>query len=155
MKKIYENYEQNEDIFIIKWGEVNETHKGEVFVDIKADLPVFIVHIKVESVERKFIDHTTNLCKWNENRCGNFLVQMFDTVIDKYYNKILFQCPLKKGLYWAVKPRAKQMNTNDIIPAFVPLKGSVNFTVRARTLIKKRPISLFNTTHIYEFDSGS
>lgn len=150
MRKTYGRVEDNQEICKMHQENETATREGQLSIDLFKDLPVLRVQFLVESPERTLLDHTTNLCKWVDNQKGTFLISFFKNYVEKHFNSEVFHCPIKKGFLIIAKDRDKTVDAS-FLPSFIPMRGLVNVTIRVKTIIRKRSISLYNSTETYEF----
>jgi Protein of unknown function (DUF1091) len=151
MRPVNYSFQQNSDLINVTFFPSNDTHLGEVRIEILKDLISMTAQVIFETPERRFIDHTTNICKWLKNRRGNFMVNGFMNYFDKHYDLGWFQCPIKKGSYLLAKPREIEMKTDGIIPSIVPLKGNITFTMNIKAIIGKKIYSLVRANEVIQF----
>jgi Protein of unknown function (DUF1091) len=151
MRTVDYKFQQNSDLINVTFIPLNDTHHGEVRIIILKDLTSINLQVVFETPEQKFIDHTTNVCKWLKNRRGNFMVNAFMNYFDKHYNLGWFQCPLKKGSYLLAKPRENEMKADGIMPSIVPLEGNITFTMNIKAIIGKKIYSLVRTVEVIQF----
>lgn len=128
----------------------NETHSGEITVDVFQELPVVFFRIIAENPKQKFIDQTVNFCKWCKSRHTNFLIKMFTNYYEKYSNPELMECPIKKGFYIILKAREIITKPHDFLPSLLPLKGNITLILSLKVRIAGKTQDLSRSTKIYE-----
>lgn len=133
----------------ISYDADNETHAGEVSVDIFEDLSLIFLQAVVKSGSQKFVDQTINFCKWMENPRTNYIINIFKRNYDRY-NKKLLECPIKKGFYVAAGPRERLTNAAGVFPSFLPIKGNITVLQILRAKVGKTMQHLTRTTNVYE-----
>lgn len=141
----------NKDLIVMTEHLGNSSYYGPVTLDILTDLPTFSAVIKVFTKERTFIEHFVDFCKIGKSSRG-FFKSVFQELLS-LHDVRLMQCPIKKGQY-TLLPGRKSDFINDYkfsIPGYIPSLGKYYTTLKARTILKKKPVSLFNTSEIYEF----
>jgi hypothetical protein len=129
----------------------NSTYYGPVTLDILTDLPTFSAILRVFTKERTFLEHFVDFCKIGKRNRGFFKSVLKELL--NLYDVRLMQCPIKKGQY-TLLPGRKSDYLNEVrlsVPGFIPSLGKYYVTFKARAILKKKSLSVFNTSEIYEF----
>lgn len=141
----------NEEFVKATFEPHNDTHLGAIYLEVYKDLKNGIFRGIVKAPDRKYVDSTINVCKWLKNPRINFLIYVFENYIKKFCNPERIKCPLKKGKYVLIGTREMITNPESFLPTFIPRVGQITVTVRARTLIEKKSVSLGNVTETFDF----
>lgn len=149
-------YFQTFDEKLFKWKAnvdlKNGTYDGPIIAEVFEEIPELIFQVRINTEYRSLMNTTVNLCNWYKKRRANFLIHVFTGFVEKYYNPMLFQCPIKKGRFEAA-PAKPIPNLNILMPGFAPPKNEevYNMTYVFKAKDGRKITFLGIITEIYSF----
>jgi hypothetical protein len=100
-----------------------------------------------------YVDHNINACKWIENMRINFVIEVFKSMFEKYFDPRVLTCPIKRGRYMALAPRPMPVSLGEFTkawPVFIPFKGEFNYTVVIKTKVRGKLRPFYMATYLFE-----
>jgi Protein of unknown function (DUF1091) len=144
----------NKNIVIKTEDDRNSTFYGAVYLDVLTNVSNFFIYYKVYNKQQTYFEQTLNICKFFK---GGFFKKLYERLIGPYYDLKIARCPIVKGHYTYIHARSSDiLNEIDVlkgIPLFIPRKGNFMFITKGSTIVKKKSVSVFNSTEEYEFVS--
>lgn len=131
-------------------GPANETHFGRVVFDVRSNISVIIITLKLEAKKKTFVDQTVNFCKWVGKPRLNYIVDAFRDYYQKQFNPLILQCPVREGIYVAAEDRLIP-NIGLLLPKFVPKIDNITFTLTVKSMVQNKLQPVFRITEVYEF----
>lgn len=125
----------------------NETHLGEMKVEVLHQLSQIKMHFLVTSGTSTYFDHTINICKLQREKNSNLFIKRYFERNEKVLDLSFVKCPMEVGTY-VIRKCQKAPNSVMNMPAFVPVnfKATVKYHLTAKVNRKVETIFIVSET---------